>query len=87
MSDGIYDLEQTLNRKAARFQFSENRNKGWVIKTDVFALPADNGQTRILVRSIRSQHKLTGWSETTRKPDLEAKWLDRIKALFTSEAR
>lgn len=87
VSDGIYDLEQTVNRKVARFQFLENHNKGWAIKTDVFALPTDDGKTRILVRAVRSQQKLTGWSETTRKPDLEAKWLDRIKGLFASEAR
>lgn len=84
----IRDLEQTVNRKVARFQFSEDqlRHKGYSNNTDVFALPTDNGQTRVLVRSVRWQHKIF-WSETVRKPDLEAKWLDRIRGLFSSEDR
>lgn len=88
VSDGIYGLEQTLNAKVARFQFSETQRKTGGIETDLFALPLDGGKTRILVRTVEIKPKVPlPWSETTRKPDLEARWLDRIKELFSSEAR
>lgn len=87
VSEGIYGLEQTLNAKVARFRFSETLRKAGGIETEVFALPVDGGKTRILVRTVDIRPKLPGWSETTRKPDLEAKWLDRIKGLFGPETR
>lgn len=88
VSDGIYGLEQTLNPKVARFRFSETLRKAGGIETDLFALPLDGGKTRILVRTVEIKPKVPlPWSETTRKPDLEAKWLDRIKGLFAPEAR
>jgi len=83
----IYDLEQTLNRKVARFHFLEDRRKAGGINTQVFALPIEGGKTRILVRTVDIKPKLPGWSETIRKPDLEARWLDRIKELFAPDAR
>ncbi len=86
VSDGIYGLEQTLNAKVARFRFSETLRKAGGIETDLFALPVDGGNTRILVRTVEIKPKLP-WSETTRRSDLEAKWLDRIKELFASGAR
>lgn len=83
----IYGLEQTVNRKVARFQFSEELRKVGGIQTEVFALPTDDGTTRVMVRTVNVKPRVIGWSEATRMPDREARWLERIKGLFRPEAR